>query len=707
MQLVPSVVPLSSGLDLVSPKLLAQPGSLIECLNVEVTDTVGYKTVDGTAKFAGYELYDNTTGHKYVAATATPVVTYTTGVTTADIAPFTIGGFSANTKVSIAVESFTVAGSTSELVVMNKLPYDSLYIDSTVYEYAGEVAVSLTNLLTIENDWDNDTPNTIYAALGLHTLEDVTYAVVGTTRVMSGAIYSNLSSFDTAPNVGDTLTSTLGASGVVVARGISPLDAGSSDRRAWFDVIWDGAGVWATGTLNATAKLTSGDPAVSIVVSQNVESPDNAIVYKAVAGAWVPVTLDTTTRTFAGRAKLIEEASRYQFLSKNFFAAADSNAMYFVNGVDKPYYITSSGTAGEIDAPAGARHISDHHFHLALGYSDGTVRLSVVGTPTDFSGVNGASEFGFGSRVTGILPMTGEVSAIFCRDSVWALSGTTIDSFSTQVISPNTGCIEYTAVDCGDPIYCNPRGIQMLSNTAAYGDFLGIPMSAAVSNYITTNADKIMFAYPCRRKNQYRLWMNDGTVLTMTLTGTDKTPVFTMQQIRPYTFVDDTLAIPFCVSSQETSGGKERMLFAPPEGVDNTIRGVYQLDRGISFSTNKIEWYAVTNWFFENPGNFEHVRKVRVHGLGKGQHSIRCSVAGIDTDYPSSEFPTLREPIDLPRTPVDLTTKYVPYTNICETPGRGYAIQVRFESAPDSDPEPPVYLQVMIVFYEQGGKTDG
>jgi hypothetical protein len=48
-----SVVPLDGGLDLVTAKPAAQPGTLFGCLNFEVVDRSGYKSIDGFEYFDG------------------------------------------------------------------------------------------------------------------------------------------------------------------------------------------------------------------------------------------------------------------------------------------------------------------------------------------------------------------------------------------------------------------------------------------------------------------------------------------------------------------------------------------------------------------------------------------------------------------------------------------------------------------------------
>ena len=59
-------VPLKDGLDLFNPRLEASPGSLMDCRNYEVLDSVGYKKIDGFERFDG--TASNVTSNYYLIA---------------------------------------------------------------------------------------------------------------------------------------------------------------------------------------------------------------------------------------------------------------------------------------------------------------------------------------------------------------------------------------------------------------------------------------------------------------------------------------------------------------------------------------------------------------------------------------------------------------------------------------------------------------
>src|SRR5690606_37471971 len=52
-QLIPSITSLEGVLDLANPKHATTPGTLSDCLNVEVAERVGYKSVDGIERHDG------------------------------------------------------------------------------------------------------------------------------------------------------------------------------------------------------------------------------------------------------------------------------------------------------------------------------------------------------------------------------------------------------------------------------------------------------------------------------------------------------------------------------------------------------------------------------------------------------------------------------------------------------------------------------
>lgn len=281
-------------------------------------------------------------------------------------------------------------------------------------------------------------------------------------------------------------------------------------------------------------------------------------------------------------AEVVDKRSRYQFITNNFYGDPALDSMYGVNGSSRAFtynnnffHFIFTQPDATLDKP---RHVSHHHSHLALGYQEGRVDISVIGEPYNYSGVEGASSWAIGDSVVGLLPLSGALLGIFCKKSIWGISGTTVDNFTTQIISPKLGAIEYTIADMGFPVYANIYGIYTLSQTSQYGDFAGTPMSQMVSPWLrprlvrSANSNyEVVTAWPVRSKNQYKLAFADGNVLTMTMNyGDQGAPTFSKQRYflatpagtDPPPSAYDTsrdAIVPVAVSSELDITGEERI----------------------------------------------------------------------------------------------------------------------------------------------------
>lgn len=244
---------------------------------------------------------------------------------------------------------------------------------------------------------------------------------------------------------------------------------------------------------------------------------------------------------------VIDGRSRYEFITSNFYGDKDLISMYGVNGVGRAFayngdffYNIQDHPDPDKDKP---RHIANHHGHLALGYAEGRVDISVAGQPYNFDGSLGASSWALGDNNTGLLPLSGTILGAFCGSSIWGISGTTVDNFATQIISPQIGAIEYTVTDMGFPVYANAYGVYTLSQTQQYGDYLGTPMSQDISPWLrprlirkNTSDKEVIVAWPVRTKNQYKIAFADGYIMSMTINGgMQAAPTFSFQKYTLYT----------------------------------------------------------------------------------------------------------------------------------------------------------------------------
>lgn len=334
-----------------------------------------------------------------------------------------------------------------------------------------------------------------------------------------------------------------------------------------------------------------------------------------------------------------ENRSRYQFITENFYGDPNLNSLYGVHGLPRAFayngdyfYKIYTQADPEKDNP---RSVANHHGHLALGFHGGRVDISVAGEPYNYNGVDGASSWAFGDKVVGLLPLSGTILGVFGSKGIWGISGTTVDNFATQVISPNIGAIEYTIADMGFPVYANAYGIYTLNQTQQYGDYLGQPMSKDISPWIrprllrrATSDKDVVCAWPVRSKNQYRLAFKDGYITSMTLNG-QAAPTFSLQK---YFVSDDTTPAVDCEYSAEYSTGYEgatvltfdtypglgTIYIAPIDAVEGqTPEWFARLNYvGHNVSDNR---YELVDWGWDIPDFSTFVGQIRLaSGVGEG-----------------------------------------------------------------------------------------
>lgn len=412
---------------------------------------------------------------------------------------------------------------------------------------------------------------------------------------------------------------------------------------------------------------------------------------------------------------LVQDNVRYEFVTANFFSEDTWDAFYGVNGFGRAFYYADEQDLfakiytqidSDLDKP---RHVAFHKLSLALAFRGGSLQMSVVGEPFNYSGDDGATEIGMGDRITGLQSLNGDTLGVFCEQSIRSVRGASVDEYLTEVISPNTGCIEYTLANMGTPIYCNSYGIVSLEQSDKYGDYVGTPLSFPVNNFIRPRLNRVtgrysskpgvIVGFPVRAKNQYRLVFKDGLILTMTAPGDGSPPKFTKQQYNK---------VPWAVSSQTDGNGEEWLHFSDYDartGLFSTE--VFELDKGWGFAGTAIEHFFEANWFSgQTPVNFFTVKKVRLHGISRGRASLKISASGTQNQY-ASEYHTTEQYIDLPRSPILFSEEGEPISNNTDLANRGLSIQLKVENRTLTTPEPSHICQVLVLQSETGGRTDG
>lgn len=423
-----------------------------------------------------------------------------------------------------------------------------------------------------------------------------------------------------------------------------------------------------------------------------------------------------------GLSFIVEQDSRYVFETANFYAVDELEAMYGVSGAGKAFYYNgnifcSVYTGTPDDRP---RHVANHLGHLALGYPQGAVLLSVVGQPWNFSGLLGATELAVGDRLTGLSVLQGTTLGVFCSQSVWSISGSTTDAFQTQILVPNVGCIEYSLVDMGQPIFTSNWGITTLDQSAKYGDFEGNRLSKKINKDLLPRiidskrgsplSSGVLCAFPVRAKNQYRLILKDGSVVSMTMLP-DGPPAFTYQQYSWYNGFTEKSLRPLAISSEVDNFGSERIHVSTWDADQGSSPYVYEMETGWSFDGKYIPHNFTINWFYgENPTTFQTLQRLRLYGQSHGYSSLKVQAAGVQNDmyFNGTSFSTTTTPINLPRSFTEYAAQLQDTTNSVNIAARGLAVQLKFSGSNTdlSVIEPSHTAQVLVTYSSPDGAFD-
>lgn len=698
---IPEAIALGLGLDVASPKIGATKGSLQSCLNYDITDTIGMSRIDG------YERYD---GRISGANDAFYVIEFEE---TTPLSYGTLLGIRDYTYASNTTQNFFIATESSGNILEVE-PVDSLF------EYKDAIDVSYP-------------PGTITSA-------DVTIVAKVLTSLDTSKFIISATNYDLI-NIGGSLVDLSSSSTTLTVKNIiSYVD--------WHKAFWNDAEKFYTDYRSLTSDLR--DPVKPLpgvaglhwfrdtlyAVAAKSSNPNEGTLWKAQTeqqaadlglGTVDPALvgwqeIDIGTASLPLIPSLEEANSRYEFVSHNFKGGEQYDAFFGVNGVGQAF--TYDGTTFSIikampdlidgegqpypDPLDKPRHIGVFNFRLMLAYQQGSVLYSVAGDPTNFDPLLFAGEIAVGDRITGVQRLVGDYFGIFCAGSIWGYQGDPGSGTDTLVnISSNIGCLEYSLANSGSPVFCNSSGIVSLETTAAYGDFIGQPISYKISPLIRPRMKRVtgkqglatafLGVMMVRAKNQYRFFFKDGLTITMTRVGQGEAE-FTTQRYG---------VVPYCWSSDYDSTGEERIHFADLDqkvGVSSGL--VYELERGWGFDGSAFpSFFELNPMTGPSPVMFYSIMKARVHGLSKGLATLKLQVSGNQNDF-GNEYNNEVEDMSMPRNFVYYDPRFRPTTNICSLADRGLMVKLKVSSNNATTTEPPHICQAFIILNRASGKVD-
>lgn len=306
------------------------------------------------------------------------------------------------------------------------------------------------------------------------------------------------------------------------------------------------------------------------------------------------------------------EDARYNFISAAPYAVDDTDVFFICSGADNAYMFDgtyalpiATGLLQQYEKP---RHVAWTGNYLALGYRSGSLAISDLGDPLTYVGASStAAEIGASDRVTGLLNLKGDSLGVFTEQTVFAIEGTSPDTFRRTTISPSSGAIEYTVTDMGVPMYCDFRGIATISTTDQYGNFNRGRLSWQATPWLldrlqsdrrNQTVDKtVVAAIPVRNKNQYRVFFNDGWFATLTLQGIadDQVAITTSRLYGDWSDRDASAIRVLALCTGVTSTGQDLAFMSfDLDSEFSRYSYVFQIDAGRSFDSEEIiaQWMS-------------------------------------------------------------------------------------------------------------------
>jgi hypothetical protein len=279
----------------------------------------------------------------------------------------------------------------------------------------------------------------------------------------------------------------------------------------------------------------------------------------------------------------------FEFITHNFYGNTDGERMFWVDGVNRAKMfdgttISSISPAGETTAPT---HIAAHSNHLFLAYPDGQYVHSAIGDPTDWdAATGGAGAYGAGDEIVGMRPTVGGALAIFMRNKISILYGTSQDDWLNKDLrtqQDRAGAREFSIQDLGDLFYLDDRGLTTMSATQSFGNFMSGTIDRPIKRYVLARKNDLCGSCISRDRNQYMMFFRhpEGTeVISLTL-GNQSLDGYSRAL---YPFKADPYS-PLSICSTEDENGEERIFVGAGD------RYVYELEKGTSFDGAEIESY--------------------------------------------------------------------------------------------------------------------
>ena len=310
----------------------------------------------------------------------------------------------------------------------------------------------------------------------------------------------------------------------------------------------------------------------------NVSGSSKALVN----GAAEPTSVTVAVADGTTYEQTIAPNGKYEFINYNFRGDTSGITMYGVNTVDNGFSWDGTTfikikTGSETDTP---EHVIAHTKHLFYSFPSGSIQHSSIAAPNKWSAITGAAELSVGDVVSGFSTEVNDVMSIFTRNQTFMLYGSSAADWALKRFHQGTGAIPYTLQKMDQTFFLDDRGLTSIFTVQAFGDFQSAVASDSIDPYIQKKKENAILSVKIRAKNQYRLFFNDKTGITMTYINRQN------QGIMPFTFKHQI----YSVCSAEDANGFEVIYGGFEDGY------VRKIDSGTSFDGLSVPSFIRTSY---------------------------------------------------------------------------------------------------------------
>lgn len=191
--------------------------------------------------------------------------------------------------------------------------------------------------------------------------------------------------------------------------------------------------------------------------------------------------------------------------------------VYLATGVS--HLLFYDGTKmGIIPMDAGIpypKFVRAHKGHLFVGCGSDVIH-SGIGTDTntadmDWSTGAGAGAINIQDDCTGMATSAGGTLALFSRDKISVLYGTSAADWELKVQPDRAGAVAYSLQPVTDPVFFDVQGITTLKAVQEFGDFRATDFSEPIERTLAGKSDNVECSVYIKDRDQYWLFFDDGS----------------------------------------------------------------------------------------------------------------------------------------------------------------------------------------------------